>query len=570
MSLADLRARFDAHKAALERARGGSGVPDVETLFTSAEYFGVTTATPLQRAVCRIVDGRPLGDAAEDAHVELALSSWKDPTRKVNPRAPIARPKQMVYLAGTRCGKTRFAASLAIRLAMTCDLKHLMPGEIPRVPIVSLSLDLADVAFSQLSVTCMMQPKLRALLLEEPTAGLVLLRHPSGRPVEITVAAGKKAGGSLVARWVPGVIFDEAPRMTGSSDGSVVNLSDMRTAVETRLLPGAIALELGSPWAPFGPVYDTTKQYHGAPADGVLVVRAKAWWLNPSWWTKERREEMAKSKKAEVRIALRTDGEAEFTTPEESMYGHTALEAATKTWTSRPYEKGHEYVATMDPATRSNAWTLTIATRRRNGRLAVVYAQQWIGTKAEPLSPKAVLKEVALILKRYRLTSVETDQWATDFVRDMAGDAKDDEGRDIGFSIIEHTWDAENKWQKFKTFGERLDEGLVELPAVPEVIEDLKRVKRRVTQQGVQIVMPKTPDGRHCDFAPAVVLALARYLDDATEDLSALTPQQAADRDVEALLEDDVEAIEREEREERRLTTRPRTDWYRHPGGRVR
>jgi hypothetical protein len=554
VSLADLRARFDAHKAALERSRGGSGVPNVETLFTSPEYFGVTTATPLQRAVCRIVDGRPLGDVAEDPLVARALSSWTDPTAKVDPRKPLQRPTSLCYLAATRSGKTRFASAVGVHMAVTCDLRHLAHGEIPRVPIVSLSLDLADVAFSQLSVTCMTQPKLKAMLLEEPTSGRVVLRHPSGRPVEIVVAAGRKAGGSLVARWVPGVIFDEAPRMVGSADGAIVNLTDMRTAVQSRLLPGAIVLEVGSPWAPFGPVYETVQQYHGRPADGVLVVRAKGWWLNPSWWTEKRREDMAKSKKIEERVALQTDGEAEFTTPEEAMYSHQAIERATRAAPlSLPRAKGQEYVATMDPATRGNAWTLVVATRTRAGKLAIAYARQWIGTKSSPLSPKKVLGEVAADLACYGLNSVETDQWATDFVREMAADE--------GLTIIEQPWSSDTKWQKFKAFGERLDENVVELPPDPAVAEDLKRVRRAVTQRGVQIVLPKTADGRHCDYAPAVVLALARYLDDAAPDLSALTPQQAAEREVEELLEEDLEDIEREEREERAQSTR--TQWYR-------
>lgn len=556
MTLADLRARFDAHKAALAKMRGESGVPNVETLFTSAEYFAVTTASPLQRAVCRIVDGTPLGELADHPLVERALSSWTDPTAKVDPHKPIARPTQLDYLAATRSGKTRFASACAIHMALACDLSHLAHGEVARVPIVSLSLDLADVAFSQLSVTCTAQPKLRAFLLEEPTAGRVLLRHPSGRPVEITVSAGRKAGGSLVSRWMPGVIFDEATRMVGSSDGAMVNLTDMRTAIQSRLLPGAIVLELGSPWAPFGPVYETVQQYHGRPADGVLVVRAKGWWLNPSWWTEKRRSDMANSKKLEDRIALQTDGEAEFTSPEEAMYSHTAIEAATRERPeSLPRERGQEYVATMDPATRGNAWTLVITTRRRNGKLAVAHAQQWIGTKTEPLSPKVVLAEIAVVLARYGLNGVETDQWATDFVRELADG--------VGLSVVEHTWTSSTKWEKFKAFGERLDDGLVELAPVPQLAEDLKRVRKRVTQQGVQVVLPKTTDGRHCDYAPAVVLALARYLDDVADTKSDLTPQQAAERDVEELLEADVEEVQRKE-------SSKHVDWYRHPGGRVR
>lgn len=554
MTLADLRARYAAHAAALERARGGAGIPDVETLFTSPDFFGVTTATPLQRAVCRIVDGRPLGDVAAHPLVERALSSWTDPTAKVDPRKPIARPSQLDYLAATRSGKTRFACACAIRLSLACDLTHLAHGEVPRVPIVSLSLDLADVAFSQLSITCTTQPKLRAMLLEEPTAGRVVLRHPSGRPVEIQVSAGRKAGGSLVSRWMPAVIFDEAPRMVGSSDGAMVNLTDMRTAIQSRLLPGAIVLELGSPWAPFGPVYETVQQYHGRPADGVLVVRAKGWWLNPTWWTEERRASMAKSKKLEERIALQTDGEAEFTSPEESMYAHDAIERATRAAPLMlPREKGQEYVATMDPATRGNAWTLVVGTRRRNGKLAIAHARQWIGTRAEPLSPRATIRAIAADLKMYGLASVESDQWATDFVREMAADE--------GITIVEHTWTSETKWEMFKAFGEKLDEYAVELPPLPELTEDLKRVRRAVTQQRMAVILPKTADGRHCDFAPAVVLALARYLDDAAEDVSALTAQQRDEREVDDLLEADLEDIERDEREERAQAAR--AQWYR-------
>jgi hypothetical protein len=33
-----------------------------EALLTSPEAFGLTTATPLQRAICRVSDGVPIGD----------------------------------------------------------------------------------------------------------------------------------------------------------------------------------------------------------------------------------------------------------------------------------------------------------------------------------------------------------------------------------------------------------------------------------------------------------------------------------------------------------------------------
>jgi hypothetical protein len=41
----------------------------------------------------------------------------------------------------------------------------------------------------------------------------------------------------------------------------VVNLDHQRSSVLGRLLPNAQALYIGSPWAPFGPVYDAVTEH---------------------------------------------------------------------------------------------------------------------------------------------------------------------------------------------------------------------------------------------------------------------------------------------------------------------
>ena len=55
----------------------------------------------------------------------------------------------------------------------------------------------------------MASPLLSKLILETPTADTLMVKHPSGRPVEIKVVAASKAGSSLVARWSAG--GDEVP-----------------------------------------------------------------------------------------------------------------------------------------------------------------------------------------------------------------------------------------------------------------------------------------------------------------------------------------------------------------------
>ena len=107
---------------------------------------------------------------------------------------------------------------------------------------------------------------------EIPSSGMIALRHPSGRIVEIVVVAGKRAGGGLVSYWSAGVVFDEAPRMGGEADG-VVNFDDSRKSVIGRLLPGAQLWANGSPWAPLGPIHKAVETWHRKPGR-VLVLRA--------------------------------------------------------------------------------------------------------------------------------------------------------------------------------------------------------------------------------------------------------------------------------------------------------
>jgi hypothetical protein len=179
--------------------------PDIplERLLISPAAFGLTTASPLQRAVCRIIDGLPLEALSSCAEVRAAVGDIA-----MLPNAP---PAEVLLLSGIRAAKSLIAAATAVRASQTCDLSGLGAGETPRVSVVSLTTDLAKVVFDHIVGNVLARPALKALLIGEPTSDIIVLRHPSGRPVEIKVVAGARAGASLVARWSAGCIFD-APR----------------------------------------------------------------------------------------------------------------------------------------------------------------------------------------------------------------------------------------------------------------------------------------------------------------------------------------------------------------------
>lgn len=510
--------------AELERRKvvARSPSPSLEHLLTSLDYFGLSTASPLQRAICRLLTGEPIGDLAKHPDVVAAIGNVPN---------DMGMPVSALLLCGIRSAKSLIAAAAGVWLSQTCDLSQLGAGETARVPIVSLKLDLAQVVRRHLEGNVLAKPKLRALLVCEPTADTVTLRHPSGRPVEIMTVAGSKAGGSLVGRWLAGIVFDEAPRMVGADEG-VINLTDMRESIAGRLLPGALELLIGSPWAPFGPAWELTQKGLGKPSRELVVVKAPAYRMNPVWWTAERCAELKKRNPD----AYHTDVEAEFHSPEESLFPLAVLDAITRQQTHIAPEMGYDYRAAMDPGTRGNAWTLVVTTLR-GGKKCLAYHRQWIGSKVAPLSPKEVLAEVAEDLKRYGITLVETDQYAGDALRDIAADA--------GLYLVVTDWTATKKVEVFTRLKTEAEAGLLELSPDPQIRADLIGTKRKITQNGVTITFTKTADGRHCDYAPAVALAMSHYFDENMRQPPPKGTQERADWEEEQAEEEELHHMQR-------------------------
>lgn len=463
----------------------------VERLLTSAGGFNLP-ASALQRAICRVIDGTALG----------ALEDRPEVMRAFGGALPVPRPRELTVFSGVRVGKSMIAGATAVTWSQRIDVSHLRAGETPRIAIVSTRMDNAEVVFDHIVGALQGSAQLRALLVEEPRNERILVRHPSGRPVEILVVAGSRAGASLVSRWLGGVIFDEFPRMVGADDG-VINWDDQRRAVVQRILRGGGILNIGSPWAPFGPAYQMFVEHFGKPDNSLCVVKAPASDMHPKWWTPER----CADAKALDPDAYITDVLAEFASLEESLFTGVELDRATR---AEPYElepqSDHHYVAAMDPATRSNSWTLVIATRE-GARKRVALARQWTGSRLEPLSPREVFASMAPVLRRYRVATVWTDQYYVDALRDLA--------LEHGIQLVQIEMTEREKVEKWRALQVRVAIGEVELSRDPVFRADMQRVKKKTTQTGLSIVLPRTSDGRHCDYAPATLLALHRYLDDA-------------------------------------------------------
>ena len=465
----------------------------LEALLTSTDAFGLDTATPLQRAICRVSDGVPLGDLWDDAGVKEGFGAV---------RPPELAPRILVILAAIRCAKSLIAAAKAFSIALTCDVSGLKPGDELRIPVLSVDKDAAHQVFSHIVGTIQAKPALRQHMIGEPTADSIMIRHQTGRPVEIKVVAMAKYGSTLVGRWLPAVIFDEAPRLSGVEDG-VKNLTEALDAIAGRIRPGGQILCIGSPYAPFGPVFDMYRDHFARPSDAVMVIRGTGPLLNPSWWTPER---CAWTQKNSPRSYV-TDVLGKFADSEDMLFSSVVVDAATRSGpeviAARP---GHFYVASMDPAMRGNGWTLVVLgcdglAENGEAHYYVALSKQWRGSKAQPLRPDAVLRDIAKTLRGYGLKEVWSDGHQIDSLKVIA--------EQEGLEIAEAGTTQDDVLARVENIRMLLETDRLELPPDRQLRADLLRVKRKVNQKTTTVSMPVTADGRHCDYVPSLGLCLA-------------------------------------------------------------
>lgn len=478
----------------------------LEKLLTHPKAFGLVTASPVQRACCRVADGLPLSDLACDEAVVRSIGGVAG--IDALPRVP---PKELYLVSAIRCGKSLFSAALACRAALTIDLSRLGLHEVARVSVVSLDRDKARVVKDHLMGALERDGGVLRRYLVRETAERVLLRRDDGRLVEIVIAAGRRAGGSLVSYWTIAAIFDEAARMLGKADGAV-NFDDMRQGVIARLglLPGAQLVAVTSPWAARGPIYDAVEEDFGRPSEARVVIRATGPDMCPANWTPEACE----AERVRPDGAYETDVLGQFVDPEAGFLTDAQIRFAMKDGEQdMPHEIGPsdewEYTAAMDPAVVSNAWTLVIVGRKRgetdaDDQYRLVVARQWQGSRQDPLKARVVFGEIAPVLRVYGLSRVHTDRWSAHMIAEHG---------DYAGVTVEIDEDTEADRQKrFADFRIRALDGSLKLVSVPAVRADLMMVKKKLQPGGAvrHDLGPVTRDGRHADFAPAAVLAVAR------------------------------------------------------------
>jgi hypothetical protein len=464
---------------ALDYPQPADGELTLENFLTSEWGANLTTATPVQRAACRVVHGEPLGRLARDPDVIEAFGGQAPRFDGV--------PSVAVLLWAIRGAKSMICAGNAIVLSQKPFGIDLKPGDSVRVPIVSTELDTAKATFQHLSGVVNSTSFLRSLVVKE-TADSIIVRHPTGRHVEIKVVALSRAGSTLVGRWMPGVIFDEAPRM-GSDAEFVRSLKESFNAVQGRIMPGGTIMMPGSPYKPVGMIFEMHERYFGASDADAIVMKARGPVVNPLWWTPER---CAWLKRTNPKL-YRRDVLAEFDDGEDSLFGYRSVDAAMK---ARPADKRRSaFVATLFPASHRSAWTLAVLETWEDG------GRQLHSVPIARETTDVDMAQLAKDLAPFKLDSVMVPvgtSWS------MLEDAER-----AGMTFIPEDLESGDLLEQCREMQTLLDTGRLFLPQDKLLRGDLIRAQRLPTPDGnARVSFPEDEEGRRCDFAPLLARAL--------------------------------------------------------------
>lgn len=433
----------------------------------------------------------PIGDVLFDDEIEKYFNCRRDDFKDT--------PKIVCVVAGVRGGKSILSAAAAVKSCLTADLSALLPYEVPRCAIVAPREDNAKQTFSLL-LGALRNSKLASLIVGEPTSDTIRIRRDDGRIVEIVVVAASSGAVTLRSRWLVGFVLDEVALFGAESTGAVVNAEELLRGAETRLVPGGQGWLISSPFGPSGLLYDLWRHSFGKP-DRYLVVHAPTRALNPSFPA----ETVDAIRKRTPDVAAR-EYDAQWIDADTAFFDGSLIDAATR---KGPMEEGKvfgaRYIAAWDAATRGNSWTLVVARAEwvdQQERVTIACARQWTGSKVAPLDPSVVIGEIATTLQIYGVRQVHCDAWGADALQSIS--------RTHGLQLLVASSTTAGSFARYDKLRTLVATGCLSIPPDDILVHDLKNVRKRALSNGVRIDLPRTADGRHCDYAPSMAL-IAEY-----------------------------------------------------------
>jgi hypothetical protein len=307
---------------------------------------------------------------------------------------------------GRRSGKSFMAAVIAVFLAILFNYrKYLNVGERGVVQCLAADRSQASVIFNYIRGVLHEVPFFKQFIEREYTERLDL---NNGISIEVMACSFR----SIRGRSPVCAIFDEIAfwKVEGANPDREI-LAAVRPGMAT--IPNSKLIVISSPYAKFGVLYETYRDYHGTDDKDILVWSAPTTVMNPTidqgFIDKESKKDPA---------AAASEWYGEFRKDIETFLSREALEAVIVPGCYElPPLEGIAYKAFCDPAGGSgkDSYALAISHYDHKNKIRVL---DLVRAAKPPFSPAGVTAEFSKILKSYNLHEITGDRWGGEFPRE--------------------------------------------------------------------------------------------------------------------------------------------------------
>jgi hypothetical protein len=466
-------------------------LPDIVEFVTDPGLLGLALS-PAQETLLRAIYGLPLSPDQHDLYRACT-------GRHTVPTAPF---EEATVIAGARAGKdSRIAAPIACYEAIFGRHEcHLSRGERGVIPLVAQDQRATQIAFGYIR-DYLTRSHLLSALVEDVRASEIALING------ITITCFPCTLRSLRGWSMPAGVMDEVAffRLEGQADADVEVQASIRRGMlafgTTRLV------KISTPYMRGGVLYDDFKRAFGHDDPDLLVWKASSLVMNPITISADRRE---KARRLDPTRFAR-EYEAEFADDVDAFLPAAWIDQAVTPGRHELPPRGDiRYVAAVDPSGGgADAFTLAIVHaegKESDRRIIQDVMRGWRIRGKESAHLEGIVKEIAAICKRYRLSAVTGDRYAAAWVRErFRAEGIRYQDPEVKVPNEPETMRYLDKSLAYLEIEPLFAQGHIELLDHPALARELKLLERRPRAGGRTLV--DHPAGGRDDHANALALA---------------------------------------------------------------
>lgn len=475
-----------------------------------------TLSTP-QKTVLKAFNGLPLDEEELKYWAILQDSCVYDELGYVVEWTPIdyvaKKYDELIAILGRRSGKTDriTATQFAYEALLGGHMAHVEKGQDVQILFIAQDIDMAASHLNFIHNAINSSPLLAREVVKFNKDALILRNGMKIVPAPPTITSSRGLA-------VPGWCGDEVGFWYTDAKSANPDF-EVERAVEYAMLqfPNAFKFITSTPYTKEGMLWEGFEAGtegrklldldDRAEHEGVLVVHAStAAMENPRNTKKKFIKLQKKDPEAFVRESLAqfVDSISNFLTPALLKLAQVPLDGEAAKIHERPrYPRpGHfedstyYYVAAMDPAFRYDKFAFTVMHHSLEYGIVQDYFQEWTPEPGAPLNPKNILAEIKLVLDKFGLSMIHSDQYQLEALQQLA--------MDLGFTIVGIDFTASSKAKIYGSLASLVNQRRLRLLDKPTIYSQLVALEKKRTPNGaVQIAAPA---GKFDDAAAACAL----------------------------------------------------------------